>query len=144
MDVNLLQELKEKLTGIFAKDTRVVAAYLFGSYADGSAHCTSDLDIGIAIDPCVQSEFTLEDEIDLELKIESILRGKKCDLVVINKVPLNLQFRIISPAKTIYIGNDDLRCEIEERIMLNYYDFLPRLRQFNKDYFSALQEEYVK
>jgi hypothetical protein len=33
---------------------------------------------------------------------------------------------------------------MEERIMQQYYDFLPRLRQFNKEYFEALREEYMK
>jgi len=138
----LIETLKNRLSGIFSQDERIIAAYLFDSYADGSAYEGSDLDLGIMLDPASEQGFTLNNELDWEAKIEAVLRTDRFDLVVINKVPLTLQFRIISPAKLIYVGDDDKRCETEEQIMLRYYDCQPRLREFNKEYFAALREEY--
>lgn len=94
------------------------------------------------LDPASEQGFTFNEELELEAKIEAVLRTDKFDLVVINNMPLTLQFRIISPAKLIYVGDDDKCCETEEQIMLRYYDFQPRLREFNKEYFAALREEY--
>lgn len=139
---SLVEMLKNRLSGLFSQDKRIIAAYLFGSHADGSAYEGSDLDLGIMLDPASEQGFTLNDELDLEAKIEAVLRTDKFDLVVINNVPLTLQFRIISPAKLIYVRDDDKRCEREEQIMLRYYDFQPRLQEFNREYFAALREEY--
>lgn len=139
---SLVETLRNRLSGIFSQDHRIIAAYLFGSHADGSAYEESDLDLGIMVDPTSGREFTLDDELDLEVKIESVLKTDRFDLIVVNRVPLTLQFRIISPAKLIYVRDDDKRCEMEERIMVKYYDFQPRLREFNKEYFAALREEY--
>ncbi len=140
---NLVKQLQEKLGEIFSKDKRIIAVYLFGSMVDGSRHQRSDIDLGLMIDRKSEKRFTLSDEMELEIKIEEALPTERFDLIWLNKVPLLLQFRIISPAKLIYIGNDDLRCEMEERIMQEYYDFLPRLNEFNKEYFEALKKEYV-
>lgn len=35
---DLVKDLKERLKDIFEKDKRIVAVYLFGSMADGTAH----------------------------------------------------------------------------------------------------------
>lgn len=141
---NLLNTLQDKLSNLFSQDRRIIAVYLFGSQVDGTAHEKSDLDIGIMIDRKFEQEFKLDDEIDLEIKIESILKTDKFDLVVLNKVPLTMQFRIIAPAKLIYIHDDDKRCDMEEYILMKHYDFLPRLKEINKEYFEALSEEYSK
>ena len=47
----LIETLKNRLSGIFSQDERIIAAYLFDSYADGSAYEGSDLDLGIMLDP---------------------------------------------------------------------------------------------
>lgn len=137
------KKIQEKLEQTFFNDKRIVAVYLFGSAVDGSRHQKSDIDLGLMIDRKSEKGFTLSDEMALEMKIEEVLPTARFDLVWLNKVPLLLQFRIIAPAKLIYIGNDDIRCEFEEGIMQEYYDFLPRLKEFNKEYFEALKEEYV-
>jgi len=145
---SLVKQLQEKLGDIFSNDKRIVAVYLFGSTVDVSTHQrtdlhSSDIDLGLMIDRKSEKSFTISEEMELEIKIEDALPAERFDLVWLNKVPLPLQFRIISLAKLIYIGNDDIRCEMEERIMQEYYDFLPRLNEFNKEYFEALKREYV-
>jgi len=39
------------LAGYFEKKTEVIAAYLFGSYAEGVARSDSDVDIAVIIEP---------------------------------------------------------------------------------------------
>jgi predicted nucleotidyltransferase len=43
-------KLKEKLTEYFKTNSEITAVYLFGSYAKGIEHRSSDIDIGILFD----------------------------------------------------------------------------------------------
>jgi len=144
MHKDLLQELKEKIEPIFSEDKRIICAYLFGSSATGMVHKRSDLDLAILLDPEKVKTFCLDDLLNLEVKLTLALKTERYDFVVCNKASLILKFRIISTGKIIYNINDALRCEFEERTMQEYYDFLPRLNEFNREYFLALREEYKK
>lgn len=141
---NLLQELKEKTEPIFSKDKRIICAYLFGSSASGMAHKRSDVDLAILLALDKVKNFGLEELLDLEVKLALALKTERFDLVICNNASLILRFRIISTGKLIYNINDALRCEFEERTMQEYYDFLPRLNEFNREYFAALKEEFEK
>ena len=44
---NLVETLKNRLSDLFSQDERIIAAYLFGSHADGSAYEGSDLDLSL-------------------------------------------------------------------------------------------------
>lgn len=142
MEKDFCVELKEKLVPLFLKDPRIVAAYLFGSYAEGLIHKRSDIDLAILVSP--DKSFNLDGLLDLEVKITLALHTERYDIVIANSASLILKFRIISTGKLIYNSNDDLRCEFEERVMQEYYDFLPRLNEFNRQYFLALKESYLR
>lgn len=141
MQDSLFDELKERLTPLFLKDPRIIVGYLFGSSAQGITHKRSDIDLAILL--AFGKNFTLDDLLDLEVNITLALKTERYDLIVANKAPLILKFRIISTGKLIYIANDNLRCEFEERVMQEYYDFLPRLNEFNRQYFVTLKENYL-
>lgn len=91
----------------------------------------------------MNEELSLDEILDLEVKITLALKTEKSDLIILRDVPLILKFRVISRAKIIYNANDDLRCEFEERVMWEYYDFLFRLNEFNRQYFASLKEKYI-
>lgn len=135
-----IEELKEKLKEVFCGDKRIITVYLFGSSIERIQHKGSDIDLGVLLKP--QEIFNFEETIDLEVKITKALTSEKFDLVILNKAPLILKFRIIS-GKPIYISDDDKRADMEAKIMQDYFDFLPRLLEFNREYFAALKE-YVK
>jgi predicted nucleotidyltransferase len=138
------KDILEKIKKIFSKDKRIVAGYIFGSIAKGDFHDKSDIDLAVMLNPQKVKDFSLDDQLDLEVDISLALETENYDLVVLNRAPLILQFRIISTGKLIYVYNDEIRCELEEKIMDNYYDFYIRLKQFNKEYFQALEEKYIK
>jgi len=128
---------------IFSRDDKIIAGYLFGSLAKGDFHQKSDIDLAIMIDPSRIRDFSLDERLSLEVDLTLFLETENFDLVVINRAPLVLQFRIISGGKVIYKKDDDLYTSVEEIIMERYYDFLPALRKFNKEYFEALEEKYL-
>lgn len=137
MEDIIIDSLKKKLAPIFRRDKRIAAAYLFGSYSQGATHQGSDIDLAILLSS--PKNFSLDDALDLEVKIALSLKTEKFDLVLANNVSLILQFRVISTGKLIYVSDDNLRCDFEEMVMLEYYDFLPRLNEFNREYFAALK-----
>jgi len=137
---NLILKLKQ----IFSKYSEISAGYLFGPCIQGNMSKNSDIDIAILIHPSKIKNYTLEKQLELEVEIALELKTEKFDLIILNRAPLILQFRIISTGRLIYIKDDDVRCDLEEKIMSSYYDFLPRLQEFNKEYFAALKEKYLK
>ncbi|MCD6228585.1 MAG: nucleotidyltransferase domain-containing protein [Candidatus Omnitrophica bacterium] len=135
-------KLKSKLTPVFSQDSRIISAYIFGSSIQGLTHPRSDIDLAILVS--FDKKFSLDDLLNLEVKITLALKTENYDLVVLNDAPLTLRFRIISEGIIIYKADDKMRCDFEERVMQEYYDFLPRLKEFNAEYFSALRENYLK
>jgi len=144
MQTQDIDKVSSKLKDVFSRNSKIVAGYLFGSFLHGHIHKGSDIDIAILIHPSEIKNYTLDDQLDLEVEITLQLKTENFDLIILNRAPLILQFRIISTGRLIYIKDDDVRCDFEEKIMSSYYDFLPRLQEFNKEYFSALKERYLK
>lgn len=142
MEDIIIDNLKKKLTPIFLRDKRIAAVYLFGSYSQGAVREGSDIDLAVLLSP--PKSFSLDDTLDLEVKITLSLKTEKFDLVLANTASLILQFRVISTGKLIYVDDDNLRSDFEERVMQEYYDFLPRLNEFNREYFAALKRRGLK
>ena len=70
----------------------VVAAYLFGSVARGTARATSDIDVGILL---ARPPATLADlPLDLEADLERTL-GHPVQIVVLNAAPPDLVHRVL-------------------------------------------------
>lgn len=139
---NLMNLIREKVVPIFLKDRRIVCAYLFGSFVQGEIHKRSDIDLAILTAP--NKKFILDDLLDLEVKIALALNTERFDLVILNNLSLILKFRIIFTGKLIYVSDDDLRSDFEEKVMQEYYDFQPRLNEFNREYFATLKENYLR
>lgn len=142
MEAITIVGLKKRLTPIFLRDKRIAAVYLFGSYSQGAVREGSDIDLAVLLS--APKSFSLDDTLDLEVKMTLSLKTEKFDLVVANTASLIMQFRIISAGKLICAADDNLRCDFEERVMQEYYDFLPRLNEFNREYFAALKARGLK
>lgn len=139
---NIYKKL-DKIGDIFSKNDKIIAGYLFGSSVEGGFHQRSDIDLAVMLDPSRIKDFSLDKKLSLEVDLALFLGTENFDLVVVNRAPLVLQFRIISKGRVIYKKSGGLYTSVEETIMENYYDFSPRLREFNKEYFEALKEKYL-
>jgi predicted nucleotidyltransferase len=73
--------------------------YLFGSYADGTATASSDVDIAILTD--LEVKFSGRELFDLSVKLGRKL-GKEVDLVHLNKMYTDFRFVIVSTGKQIF------------------------------------------
>jgi predicted nucleotidyltransferase len=130
-----MMDLKQKLLGIalevFEK-TPVLFAYLYGSYARGSYHAFSDLDLGIYVEG-LDLKACLELELSLSLRIDQHLGHTiQCEVRTLNHLPLVVLGRILADAEIIYSGAEDKRIEFETRIRKAYFDFLPVIHQYQE------------
>lgn len=126
-NVPVVQDLK----GYFASHEHdLVCAYLYGSVARGSAGPESDIDIAVLYkeDP----PRTLDGlGLDLGARLESQL-GRPVDLVVLNRVSVDLIHRVLRDGVLLYEGNRSSRIRFEVKARNEYFDLLPYLRQYRR------------
>jgi predicted nucleotidyltransferase len=111
-----------------ARSEGVVAAWLFGSVARGTARHDSDIDVAILFAEAPPS--TLE---GLPLDIEDELGrqfGRPVQVVVMNEAPVDLVHRVIRDGILVCERDRNARVRFEVRSRNEYFDLLPYLRRY--------------
>ncbi len=115
---------KTKLAGILSSYP-IVAAYLFGSAAEGRATPLSDVDIALVID---QVKFSNSNRLQLELEIEDqisqVCKIPNADVHIINDAPLVIQGEVLTNGILLYSHDEEARVDYETRTRMEYFDFL--------------------
>jgi hypothetical protein len=132
-----MSTIKEKLLqmapSIFG-GTPVLFAYLYGSYAGGTPHKFSDLDIGVYVEGLATAA-CLDLELSLALRIDELLdHVVQSEVRIINPLPLVVKGRLLTDGDLIYSAAEEQRIEFESRIRQAYFDFLPVLQAYNKSF----------
>ena len=104
--------------------------YFFGSQVEGSAGPMSDFDLGVLIErthygPQVRSRLSIE--------LAQIIKDERIDVVLLNRVPIELAYAVIANGEILYQQDDATRVEYEARVMGLYFDYLPVLRSQRRD-----------
>ena len=132
MNRNLLDNVERYL----GNNTAVKFAYLFGSYARGDSGPLSDVDLAVYLDnrfDFFACRLRLMEEVSRQLK------GKSCDLVVLNNAALSLQYEIVRDGK-ILVEDKLNRIQFETRVIRDYLD----LEQIRSVHLSSLKERFRK
>lgn len=117
----------ESLVLYAKKRENIEAIYLFGSSGTEYETAFSDIDIAILYGTYI----TLEEELSVECDICKIFSRDNIDVVSLNKVPVNLQFEIISTGDLIYCKDN-----------LKLVDFIESVINFYQDYSYTLESIY--
>ncbi|HEX9971802.1 MAG TPA: nucleotidyltransferase domain-containing protein [bacterium] len=124
--------------------SQLIAAYLFGSYAKERQDQMSDIDIALLF----RNEFSTEQMNKLELsiwqKLTAILRTDEIDLLVLNHVPLSMQFEIIRTGKTICNNDNDRRIDFEIHTCARYWDFKKLKDEYDSYSIRRLKHKYLE
>ena len=126
MDRNgTLEQIRETLAAL-GED--LVCAYLFGSTARGTDRSNSDLDLAVLLaeDPPP----TLE---GLHIQLADALTeatGRRVDLVVLNRAPVDLIHRVLRDGLLLLDRNRSARIRFEVKARNEYFDLLPYLEQY--------------
>lgn len=127
-----LEEALRRLKEVFA-GKGVVLAYLFGSYAEGTATPKSDLDIAVLVEG--ESGDLYESYRELFLAVREALGTERFDLLLLNGAPLSLKFEVVSHGRLIYCRDEDLLNEFEMDVIRKFQDTA---------YLRAVQDEYLR
>lgn len=110
---------KERLAERLAREPGLVAAYLFGSQARGTAGERSDVDVGVWL---VSAPVRFEDApYALAGELESML-GKPVDLVVMNSASPDVVHRILRDGELLVERDRKLRIRFEVHARNQYFD----------------------
>ena len=124
--------------------SQLIAAYLFGSYAKERQDQMSDIDIALLF----RNEFSTEQMNKLELsiwqKLTAILRTDEIDLLVLNHVPLSMQFEIIRTGKAICNNDNDRRIDFEIHTCARYWDFKKLKDEYDSYSIRRLKHKYLE
>jgi predicted nucleotidyltransferase len=141
MQKNLLEKNKRlllKAAPALFRNHPISFAYLYGSYATGTANFLSDMDIGIYITEIPQDQF-LELELSLALEIDKTLdHAVESEVRILNTLPLSVLGEIITNGTLIYSANEEARVEFETSVRAAYFDFLPVLQNYQREYIKHI------
>jgi predicted nucleotidyltransferase len=124
VDINIL----EKLIDLCKKESAVLAAYLFGSYATGSKRASSDLDIAILLRQDLADAFPLLAFISA---LDRLCR-RRVDVVVLNRAGEVLKYQVRKSGRLIFDRAPQERARFEVRSRKFFEDFLHLHRRYAK------------
>lgn len=134
-----MNEWMPALLEYLAAQPDVVAAYLFGSVAEGRAHPRSDVDIAVLLAADLDEETRFDRRLRLGWEAESIV-GRRTDLVVLNDAPPRLQHQVLKHGRLIYERDQAARVEFEVRAGKIYADLKPMYDFFKAALFREIRE----
>jgi len=112
----------------------VVAAWLFGSEAEGRAHRESDVDVGVLVDrssfPTMPARSALR--LDLTNAIMGAISRDRVDVVVLNDAPPELGRHIVVGGTRLFAGDAEAVHAFERDIQLRAADIAPFLERMRR------------
>jgi predicted nucleotidyltransferase len=125
------QRVEQALREFFAASSQgLVAAYLFGSVARGSAQTGSDVDLAILYSTAPEASLQ-GTPLALEAKLEKQL-ALPVQIVVLNTAPVDLVHRVLRDGRLLIDLDPSARIRFEVRARNEYFDLLPVLRRYRR------------
>lgn len=121
------QYLESELRDALSARPEICEAYLFGSVARGTAHARSDVDVAVFVDEAAIERPGYGYEAELGAELQAALRRSDIDVVVLNKAPPLLYYRVLRDG--VRLVSRDLRATTRRagQALSRYFDFLPQL-----------------
>lgn len=138
-----VEELKQICQNIF-KFSLVEFAYIYGSFAQGSARKWSDLDIALMVADSAKQDEYFSIEMEISKKLEEKIPKTQCDVRIFNSAPVNFKIQIVQYGKLIYSANESKRVEFETRTRDEYFDFLPFIANRNNYFEEVFQKNIIR
>lgn len=117
-----LEVRKDLIAARLARVEGLVAAYLFGSQARGTASAASDVDVALLL---TSAPKTLDDlQLDVAADLAQQL-GVPIDIVVLNHAPSDLIHRVLRDGELLVEHDRSARVRFEVRARNDYFDLAP-------------------
>jgi len=121
----------EKISKILKKESNILFAYIFGSYARKEARKESDLDIAIFLKNPNIIEKDPSFEVKLALVIERETGLKNVEVVVIDNKPLRFLNQVLRYGKLVFSRDEKERLKFETFVTKSYIDFKPYYKEYD-------------
>lgn len=123
--------IEQALREFFAAQTDgIIAAYLFGSVARGTAGARSDVDVAILY--AAAPPATLEGlPLDLERRIGQLV-GRPVQVVVLNTAPVSLLHRVLRDGVLVLDSAKSARIHFEVRARNEFFDLQPIVARYRR------------
>ena len=142
MGTEVCQEWTQQLTGYLASRSEVLAAYLYGSLAEGRANELSDIDLAILIrdNPTVERLWQLEDTLAADLR--GVLHTDRVDLILLNLAPLRIRYEVITRGRVLYSVDGGARADFESHALRRYWDLAKYLEEYDRCFLTRIKEAF--
>jgi len=123
-----LSRIKKRIASLCEAEPAIVAAYVFGSWAQAKATTSSDIDVALLLNESKISGFSV---LDFVTTLEKQM-ACTADVVVLNKADDVLKFEVRRQGKLVFERSEEYRKQFEVKSRKLYDDFL------------YLHERYIK
>ena len=123
--------IEQALRKLFAsRPAGIVAAYLFGSVARGTAGARSDVDVAVLYEAAPPA--TIEGlPLDLENAIHQVV-GRPVQVIVLNTAPVSLVHRVLRDGVLVLDRAPSARIRFEIRARNEFFDLQPILARYRR------------
>ncbi len=120
----------EKMQNVFSGHDEIVAAYLFGSYAEGYARDDSDIDIGLLLSD--NSNLGAMYPVHVAGELEDAAGTKReMDVRILNNGTLRFLHQVLK-GRLLFCRDDKKRVDFETSAIDRYLDFKPFLDDYDR------------
>jgi uncharacterized protein len=124
------QNITGRLADYYRDRPDVVAVYLFGSVARGTASPRSDIDVGVVYRTAPESRLLGQPFLDEANLAEQLERAAQ--IIVMNRASADLVHRILRDGILVLDQHPSQRIAFEVRARNEYFDLLPTLRRYRE------------
>ena len=136
----IVRKLKSDEARRLFEDNHVLAAYLFGSVAEGGTHAHSDVDVAVVYVSSVPVSQYGKARLAITVGLMSLLKLDEVDVVPLNRAPALLLFEVLRNGMTLYVADEYETAEFEIRALGLYYDFVRELDSYMAEMQSRIKE----
>jgi uncharacterized protein len=128
-------ELVECLRQVAASFPEVRLAVLFGSMARGEGRPSSDVDLGLVLEPYSAS---VRFRVDAQLGRAA---GREVDTVLLHDAPPLLRFEITRDGVLLFEREEGLWTAFQVKAMVDWWDWAPTARKIQRAIIQELREQ---
>ncbi|GIV17594.1 MAG: nucleotidyltransferase [Armatimonadota bacterium] len=107
-----LPDVVQRIVAEIREHPKVIAIFLFGSWARGEQMPISDVDIAVLLDNPDKS-----DEADI-----GSMYSPTVDVVLFHRLPVRIQFRVLKEGKPLFVRDEQKVKEVTFRVMRQYHE----------------------
>jgi uncharacterized protein len=128
-------ELEERLRQVVASWPEIRLAVLFGSTARGESRPSSDVDIGLILDPYSAS---VRFGVDAQLGHAA---GREVDTVLLDSVSPLLRFEVARDGVLLFEREEGLWTTFQVKAMVDWWDWAPTARKIQRAIIQDLRRQ---